>query len=441
MDRERRIAIVGAGAGGLAAAWHLQELGYRYVTVMERGPDVGGLCDAISIDGKPYELGAALLSWEYRHVFGFLRRYEMETTTVAPFYLLDRAGGKVLPLTFLMDGRDKLELAAAVARYFVELARYADEVGGPGFRNLEATDLCQPFGDWLDANGMSALKDQLVIPVTCYGYGRLSEIPAAYALKYLNLGNFTTSLYISGVEALGQNPDWPRKIVQGMHGLMANIAGDLTDLRTDCTIERIDRDLPGPHPIRIRSRTGAQALRDEEFDVLIVACKQDPQTLAGLPMALDPDETALFAPVTSGNFFTMVCDAEGIGYGLYCNIVEGNALSLPSSGVPIFMGRLWEGSPVLNVYAEADAGVTEEAVLPQMLAALQRMNITVGRVHTVRRWRYFPHAPSQALADGFYRKYEAAQGRHATYYAGSVACFECVEDSIEYAVDLVQRLF
>jgi hypothetical protein len=158
-------------------------------------------------------------------------------------------------------------------------------------------------------------------------------------------------------------------------------------------------------------------------------------------MALDPDETALFAPVTSGNFFTMVCDAEGIGYGLYCNIVEGNALSLPSSGVPIFMGRLWEGSPVLNVYAEADAGVTEEAVLPQMLAALQRMNITVGRVHTVRRWRYFPHAPSQALADGFYRKYEAAQGRHATYYAGSVACFECVEDSIEYAVDLVQRLF
>ena len=365
----------------------------------------------------------------------------METSPVAPFYLLDRAGGKVLPLTWLMEGQDKLALAADVTRYLFQLMRYHSEVGGPGFRDIEDTDLCQPFEAWLDAHGFTALKNQLVIPITCYGYGRLSEIPAAHALKYLNFGNFSTSLYISGVEALGGQLSWPRKIVQGMHSLMANIAGEVTDLRVGCTIEQIERDRPGPHPIRIRSRTGTDAPVEEDFDALIVTSKQDPETMAGLQMPLDPSEAALFAPVQARNFFTLVCDAQGLGYGLYCAIVENGAFSLPSGGVPIFMGRLWEGSPVLNVYAEAEAGADETVVKPRMLAALEQMNVTVGKVHTIRRWKYFPHAPAEALADGFFQKFEAAQGRHATYYAGSGACFECVEDSIEYSVALVQRFF
>ncbi|MGO9750085.1 MAG: flavin-containing monooxygenase [Solirubrobacteraceae bacterium] len=42
MPRAARIVIVGAGFGGIAAAIELQKHGFRYVTILERGPELGG---------------------------------------------------------------------------------------------------------------------------------------------------------------------------------------------------------------------------------------------------------------------------------------------------------------------------------------------------------------------------------------------------------------
>ena len=39
---ESRIAIIGAGAAGLTAAWELARLGYRHITILEKDEDVGG---------------------------------------------------------------------------------------------------------------------------------------------------------------------------------------------------------------------------------------------------------------------------------------------------------------------------------------------------------------------------------------------------------------
>lgn len=50
-----RIGIVGGGISGLSAAYELTRIGYQ-VTVLERAADIGGMCSAISIDGRSYDL-------------------------------------------------------------------------------------------------------------------------------------------------------------------------------------------------------------------------------------------------------------------------------------------------------------------------------------------------------------------------------------------------
>jgi hypothetical protein len=442
---KRRVAILGAGAAGLAAAWYLEERGHA-VTVFEREPQVGGLCAGLEVDGRAYDLGAALLSWAYTHVFRFVERFGLTYRPIAPFYLVDRADGTVLPLAWQLEGKSKLELAAQVVKYSLELTHHLPHVGGPGFRDLESTDLCQPFDEWLDAHGLSLLKELLILPVTCYGYGKLSEIPAAYGLKYLNFGNFSTAMYMVGIQSMGQPLQWPKKLDVGLHGLLQRMGAGLANPpRTSCQLLRVDRGVGLKQPIRIRSRQGDGRVRTERFDALLVACKQDLQTLAGVPMALTEAEHELFAGVVTENYFTQVFDVPAvpgkIDDGVYSAIVDHGAFSLPQSGDPLFMGRIWPGTDVLNVYTAADPGVGPEGLEARARAALCAMGSSPGQRLALRQWRYFPHATCDALQAGFYTKFEALQGQNATWWAGSLACFECVEDSMAYADDLVHRFF
>src|ERR1051325_4235905 len=60
MDRNTRIAIVGAGAAGLSVAYLLQEAGFGNLTVFEKEERVGGKCKTVWIAGRSYELGAVV---------------------------------------------------------------------------------------------------------------------------------------------------------------------------------------------------------------------------------------------------------------------------------------------------------------------------------------------------------------------------------------------
>ncbi|MGV0602288.1 FAD-dependent oxidoreductase, partial [Mycolicibacterium pulveris] len=43
MSREPRIVIIGAGVAGIATAVTLQRAGFRRLTILEKGADVGGV--------------------------------------------------------------------------------------------------------------------------------------------------------------------------------------------------------------------------------------------------------------------------------------------------------------------------------------------------------------------------------------------------------------
>ena len=57
----RRIAIIGAGAAGLAAGHRLRKVGYSHVHIYEKSSRVGGKCSTIDIEGRSYEMGAVVV--------------------------------------------------------------------------------------------------------------------------------------------------------------------------------------------------------------------------------------------------------------------------------------------------------------------------------------------------------------------------------------------
>jgi len=67
-----RIAVVGAGMAGLAAAWRLHQAGAQ-VQVFEREPVVGGRAATVAQDGFLIDTGAILLSSQYHRTLGLVR--------------------------------------------------------------------------------------------------------------------------------------------------------------------------------------------------------------------------------------------------------------------------------------------------------------------------------------------------------------------------------
>ena len=65
IEKNSRIAIIGAGPAGLSTAWFLGKQGFRNVTVLEKLGRVGGLCKSLTIDGMSYDLGANYITWAY----------------------------------------------------------------------------------------------------------------------------------------------------------------------------------------------------------------------------------------------------------------------------------------------------------------------------------------------------------------------------------------
>ncbi|MBH0777854.1 flavin-containing monooxygenase [Nocardia bovistercoris] len=76
--RDIRIAVIGAGFGGLCAAMKLDERGYRNLTVYDRAPDVGGTWQANTYPGAACDAPSHLYSysfdqdvdWSYRFAHG-----------------------------------------------------------------------------------------------------------------------------------------------------------------------------------------------------------------------------------------------------------------------------------------------------------------------------------------------------------------------------------
>ena len=407
----KRIAIIGAGAAGLTAAETLRQMGYTRVTIFEHSNRVGGKCLTQEIDGRLYELGAGVISGNNKTVFALAKRFEvpLERVVFGKSILVDSESGEVLKKkTIRQLGRLLYELI----KYKKLLARFSS-LSKQGFIQIDP-ELSQPFSIFAKTHRIELLAAEFALFFTGFGYGYLSEIPAAHVLKY-----YSRDTLLSFIKR--QIYFFPT----GIQSLWTAVAKK-QDVRLDVKISHIERG----DKITIHTEQESQ-----EFDELILTSPLD-ETSQFLDQT--SEEHALFSKILYVDYRTIVCSVSGIkkmsGY------VPANFY--PSRpGQPVFWNHRHPDSDIYTFYVLEDGSMTHDVVEQNVRALIEKMGGVLNRVHAIQQWKYFPHVSPAEMAEGYFDRLSALQGIRHTYYAGELLNFSTVGLTSAYAEDLIKRFF
>jgi hypothetical protein len=264
-----RIAVVGSGIAGLAAAWLLAR---RYeVTLFEAQPRLGGHTDthAVELDGRRYAVDTGFIVHNRRHYPLLTRMFDelgvaSQDTTMSFGAQVEATGLEynATNLDALFCQRRNL-LSPSFIRMVREILRFYREAGallrdpGPG----------PSLGDYLEQNRYSTLfRDAHLIPMASALWSSPSatilDFPAKYLVRFMDHHRM---LQVEG------RPQW-RVVKGGSSSYIAALKARWSvDVRLACPVQRITRDETG---VTVKHVAG-----EDRFDAIVVATHSD-QALA-----------------------------------------------------------------------------------------------------------------------------------------------------------------
>lgn len=452
-NKNIRIAIIGGGPAGMTAAMNLEKKGYDNYVVYEKTGRVGGKClspvmdmDAEGKVKRTIEMGAVMGCDTYFAV------HEAEV-----FGGATHIGGPAMGRKFKNnDGTDrKMSIFQKLATLrqlnklgkLLEKKYYGYDVAGhrgvakgeydgpkpdtPELRTIKGKnpnlkDLTMSFKDFLKLNHCEKAETVWKGPFTSFGYGYFDEIPAAYVLKYLD--NFTVRQFLKA----GKLWTWYNGTESIWRGVNEHLKHPAL-LNSEVTkVERKN----GKVYLTVNGKV-------EEFDRMIICTPFELFLKYGDPT---PTETELFSKIVHKEYFTMaVRTAPGnspeTSYYFFANMTP------ETRGHLMVFYKRWndiQDQPVVTFTLRNHEGMEDvpfEAAKQTTLDDMAKCGRAVEKVERVDDWYYFPHVSCKDYADGWYDKVEALQGERGTYYAGEVMAFGDMEETAEYARDLIHRFF
>ena len=313
-----KICIVGGGPAGLGMAYFLERAGHHDVVVFEKDDHVGGKCRTLRVDGRAYDMGAVEITKRYPITNDLVATFGCATETIPEAYFVDYTNGDAHPVLWLFHDVSKIDFAEQFVRYLAEEDKLQPYLDKPGMAGLPDSLRGVSFSAWLHRIRAPLMERVFWGPITCYGYGELDKIPAAYGLKFVSVTQFqwhALRLGLMGLlpPSLRLNNAFVERLTDGFQTLMERMAATFTRppvLRA--TIDHVGR---GPGGVVVRYRVGDDpAPRKETFDKIVVAI---PQTLANLSfLDLTPTEDRLFRQVFVNRYYTSLTKPNTFDYKL-----------------------------------------------------------------------------------------------------------------------------
>ncbi len=443
IPRDARIVVVGAGAGGLCAAWYLKLAGFKRVQVLEKSPQLGGKCRSLTVDSQSFDLGANYITSAYKRVRALAAHVGAGMYTERAGHVINAKTGQLRSiLSQVLTHTSIFTLGWQSLRYALLRWRLRNILSpvAPGFAHVQDhPELHGNFEDWLRRHRLNALIPVFEIPLTLMGYGQLRDIATVYALTYMSLGTFRDLSMFAANFPLRW---WPKRFNQGYGRMFERLAAEV-DVLTGVTIKEITRD----EKITVRFRLLEQDLEGETsddevatYDYLILACPQLP-ALLGEFLELSGEERALFEQVLFNPFFVTAYKAPGT------ERVAAVTFSLPEPdlGQPFVVTRQYPENDFISIYTRGDreGAINRDKVEAHNAAFLAEIGAENPQLHDFcsDEWAYFPHVSPAAVEAGFYTALDALQGRNRTFYCGGLLAFELVETIAEQAHHLVETHF
>ena len=237
----REVVVVGAGIGGLSAAYQLQQQG-RDVLVLEGSPQVGGVLRRRSVAGVPVDVGAeAMLNRRPEGVdLATALGLEVCHPTVASSRIWTRDALRPLPRSLMGVPLDLDDLAASGVLTDAELGRVRAESGHAATPVGDDVTV----GDLVDDRLGHAVTDRLVEPLLGGVYaGHARRISARAAVPQLVALAERGSLLDQAPGLTGPST-YSAPVFAGLPGGMGGLPlrlAERLEVRTRATVRRLDR--------------------------------------------------------------------------------------------------------------------------------------------------------------------------------------------------------
>ena len=406
-----RIAIVGGGPAGLAAADALLAQGYRAVTLFEQSEAVGGKVLSVTVDGHSLELGAQMLPENYETVASVAERVGVPLVP-STGYAAARGDSRSL-VNQQLEEADVwwTRLQAAAGGTFGR-----DWVGGRGARS---TALATPLRAWLERHDLLPLPELVRSLWIDFGYGELDlAVPAYFFVEYLRMAVAT--------------PRLTHRCEGGNQRLLEAMAADLVaqgaQLRLSTAVVQIT---PDKDTVLLTPAGGPP----EVFDEVILAA---PHTLArALP--LGEPLRALLSRYRTLRYGIVIARTEGLALDQRVIPVDPSwsdgliSLSMPMGDGLVSLTAY--GPPLSDTDPQAEAQAIERSIE----AVLARLGGRLVEVCCIKMWDYFPHLLPEDMSTML--DLEALQGARGLWVTGAAVSFEAVEHVMRHARSLVETAF
>jgi oxygen-dependent protoporphyrinogen oxidase len=425
-NKNLKIAVIGAGAAGISAAFRLHKKGYENITVYEKNDYVGGKVASVEYEGEMYEFGAVWVPGSYKTIQDYIKEFDIElidAPEVKSFNLRENKQNdyfeSFLKENKVIDGLKSLlatELAILTSGQFLQV----------GFTSKNK-ELNMPFSEYLNKHPKLKPVAKLLAPIISgCGYGYYSEVPTLYMFKFIKM--LLDSPILSALN--GKSTAISK---EGYSFIFATLANLLKDVRLNSEVTSIKRKINdfGDFEIEITANG-----RTEVYDRVIVSTDL---TMANKIMDVSPKEKKLFSKIKNYSYIVTMFEATGLGSHT-TSIVKENA-RVETKGRTIILAESPFKKDLYQTWRLADWNMTTEELHAILKEEVEHLGGTLGNIVKEIQWSYFPHVGQKDLDNGFYDKLNSLQGEMGTYYVGGIFNFETVEHTSKFAKELVDQVF
>lgn len=441
---DRKIAILGAGPSGLAAAEALREKGYTDITVFERSGRVGG--QALSAEyttpnGRKivYDLGSVQPT-STRSMNALLRRYGMhagrgilqdKSKVIYAYSYAERSEFANFLKYYLGAPVSKLPaMLMDVTKLGWYLWRYR-RLAKPGFHGFQYWDeTTGGIRAWIDARRFKFIGERLtamlVSALTLNSKAKEGDVPVYLFFKALYGTLAFPMRYVDGTY---------RPVREGVQELWKRVARNVKVVY-NADITRIVRSADA---VEITTKDGSH-----RFDALIVSCGFE--KIATIIDA-SADERAVFKdiryqPGYRGAFIARGGPVDGVHW--YPDSYTSGAAA-PHLAFAVPEANVEPGTTLYSCMFSAcptgaDAIATLQGSAERMFA--DQYGATITEWVRMQYWPdYGPSYDVEMVRGGVFDKVDAMQGQRRTWYTGQLLSVSGNAFSTEFSYDLVDRFF
>ena len=424
----KRVAVVGSGIAGLAAAHALAaEPGMAQVTLFEAGSHFGGHTHTVDVrlDGVTHGVDTGFLVFNHRTYPQLTRLFEELQVETAPSDMSFSVQARDAQLEWSGTSLDSVFvqrhnlLRPRFLRMLADILRFNRLATGIADRDAEA-ELAQPISEFLDRHGFSAsFRDWYLLPMV----GCIWSCPTEQMLQF-PVATLIRFCHNHGLLQVTDRPQW-RTVRGGAFHYVRKMLERIPDARLNTPVRSLRRVPPGQGSAGVMLATDGGS---DRFDDVVLACHSD-QSLALLADADDSERGVLGA----------------IRYHANRAVLHTDEAVLPARR------KAWAAWN----YARANSGRHEQAgvCLHYLINKLQPLPWKQPVVVTLNPDPEFPPAPADVLGSYDYnhpvfdlaamqaqQQLPALQGRSHVWFCGAWTRYGFHEDGLTSALDVVERL-